>query len=167
MPAAPYGRALHGCGFRHEGGGRLGRDRALAISIQLLGPGNSGVQVGFGEDDANGNGVVDGAESPTAGVAGRASAVLQAPTGYSGIYRAWNLDLNGDNAPDDPWHFGTATQYPVLSADLNGDGQARWQEFGYQLRKGPMLSANSPAGQARVELSWTAVETSHWSRPRL
>ena len=122
----------------------------------------SGVQVGFGEDDANGNGVVDGAESPTAGVAGRASAVLQAPTGYSGIYRAWNLDLNGDNAPDDPWHFGTATQYPVLSADLNGDGQARWQEFGYQLRKGPMLSANSPAGQARVELSWTAVETSHW-----
>ena len=122
----------------------------------------SGVQVGFGEDDANGNGIVDGAESPTAGVAGWATAALQAPTDYSGIYRVWNLDLDGDNAPDDPWHFGTAAQYPVLSADLNGDGQARWQEFGYQLREGPMLSANSPAGQARVELSWTAVETSHW-----
>ena len=123
----------------------------------------SGVQVGFGEDDANGNGVVDGAESPTAGLAGWASATLQAPTDYSGIYRAWNLDLDGDNAPDDPWNFGTAGQYPVLSADLNGDGRVTWQEFGHQLREGPLLTANAPAGQARVELSWTAVETGHWS----
>ena len=123
----------------------------------------SGVQVGFGEDDANGNGVLDGVESPTAGLAGWATATLQAPTDYSGIYRAWNLDLDGDNAPDAPWHFGTATQYPVLSADLNGDGRVTWQEFGRQLREGPLLTANAPAGQARVELSWTAVETGHWS----
>ena len=122
----------------------------------------SGVQVGFGEDDANGNGVVDGTESPTAGVAGRATAALQAPTGYRGIFRAWNLDLDGDNVPDDPWHFGTAAQYPALSADLNADGRVTWQEFGYQLREGPMLNASSPAGQARVELSWTMVETNHW-----
>ena len=39
---------------------------------------------------------------------------LQAPTGYTGIYSAWNLDIDGDNTPDDPWDFGTASEYPIL-----------------------------------------------------
>ena len=42
------------------------------------------------------------------GGTGKTTAELQAPTGYAGIYANWNV--NGD----DPWDFGTSSQYPVL-----------------------------------------------------
>ena len=93
---------------------------------------------------------------------GRTTAALQAPTGYGGIYAAWNRDLNRDGASDDPWDFGTAAQYPVLSMDVDRDGQATWQEFGYQLRAGPTLTATTAAGQG-ISLAWTAVDTSAWT----
>ena len=123
----------------------------------------SGVRVGFGADDANDNGLIDASESSMIGVAGRATSEVQSPTGYSGIYRYWNRDLDGDGKGDDPWHFGTATQYPALSADLDGGGTASWQEHGYQLRSGPTLTVSSTSGQAQVSLSWTAVAANHWS----
>ena len=91
----------------------------------------------------------------------RATAQLQAPTGYSGIYGSWNLDLDGDNAADDPWDFGTASRYPVLSVDTNAIGGPTWEEFGYQLREGPALTAT--AEETRVSLRWDAVAASHWS----
>ncbi len=90
---------------------------------------------------------------------GKTTLELQAPTGSSGIYQGWNLDLDGDSVND--WHFGTASQYPVLSMDVNGDQQVRWQEFGYQLREGPTLTAAAETTQ--VVLSWTAVTANHWS----
>ena len=34
------------------------------------------------------------------------------PTGFSGIYQSWNADL---------WHFGMASQYPALKANVDGD----------------------------------------------
>ena len=48
------------------------------------------------------------------GGAGKTTRELQAPTGYTGIYTDWNADVDGDDRPDDPWDFGTSTQYPVL-----------------------------------------------------
>ena len=90
---------------------------------------------------------------------GKTTVELQAPTGSSGIYRNWSLDLDGDSVND--WHFGTASQYPVLSVDTNGVGGATWQEFGYQLREGPPLTAAVHSGQ--VVLTWTPVDTGHWS----
>ena len=45
---------------------------------------------------------------------GYATAALQEPTGYTGIYENWNIDLDGDNMADDPWHFGAADEYPSL-----------------------------------------------------
>ena len=90
---------------------------------------------------------------------GKTTVELQTPTGTSGIYQSWNLDLDSDQVND--WHFGTASQYPVLSMDVNGDQQVRWQEFGYQLREGPTLTA--AAQPTQVALTWTAV-TSHWSQ---
>ena len=56
-------------------------------------------------------------------------------------------------------------QYPALVADLDGGGIATWQEFGYQVRAGPVLEAVSPAGEARVALDWGGVETGAWSPP--
>ena len=46
---------------------------------------------------------------------GKTTAQLQTPTGFSGIYQSWNADL---------WHFGTASQFPALKANVDGQGQA-------------------------------------------
>ena len=109
----------------------------------------SGVRVGIGSGGGFARGLT--------------TAALQTPTGYEGIYRAWDADLDADGLPNHPWTFGTSTQYPALSADTDGDGRATWQEFGYQLRAGPALTATTTAGAARVVLSWTAVDASHWN----
>ncbi len=115
----------------------------------------SGREVGVGTDDwPHGNGRVDGDDTATPGVAGKVTAEIQSPEGYLGIYRNWNAD--GSN----PWHFGSSTQYPVLRADMDGDGEATWWEFGYQLRDTPRLTATIEDGKAN--LAWTAVDTSHW-----
>ena len=53
---------------------------------------------------------------------------LQSPTGYAGIYANWNVDIDGDSRPDDPWDFGGTTTYPALkfagqnSTDYDADG---------------------------------------------
>ena len=60
----------------------------------------------------------------------RAALITPAETGgYTGIYADWDVDLdNADNdynyttGGDDPWDFGTDSQYPVLDIDFNGDG---------------------------------------------
>ena len=48
------------------------------------------------------------------GGVGQTTAELQSPTGYTGIYAGWNLDLDGDGEGDKPWDFGGPGQYPVL-----------------------------------------------------
>ncbi len=65
---------------------------------------------------------------------GKTTAQLQTPTGYTGIYAAWNVDLDGDGNMDDPWDFGEDDEYPALKADSNGDGIFTWHEFGDQGR---------------------------------
>ena len=44
----------------------------------------------------------------------KTSEELQTPTDYTGIYASWNLDLDGVSGADDPWDFGTASDYPRL-----------------------------------------------------
>ena len=56
-----------------------------------------------------------GTPPATATAAGHSSAHLKTPTGYTGIYATWNLDLDGDTFPDYLWDFGTATEYPGLN----------------------------------------------------
>ena len=46
--------------------------------------------------------------------AGHSTAALQSPTNYTGIYAGWNVNVNGRAGADDPWHFGTSAQYPIL-----------------------------------------------------
>ena len=58
---------------------------------------------------------------------------LQTPTAYGtamDIYANWNIDVDGDSNSDDPWDFGTASQYPALKVDFNGDGETSVGEFG-------------------------------------
>ena len=149
-------------------GGLVGTESSLWIVSSYWDRETSGVRVGVGQDDLDDNGVIDGAESLRVGVEGLTTAELQGPTDYTGIYRSWNVDLDrsplGDeDDADDPWDFGTATQYPVLSVDVDDTAGATWQEFGYQLRAGPTLTATTTSGQPRVSITWTAVDVSPWT----
>ncbi len=59
----------------------------------------------------------------------KSKADLREPTGYTGIYQNWNVDLDGKDGPDDPWDFWTDIRYPRLKADRDGDGRPTRQEF--------------------------------------
>ena len=93
---------------------------------------------------------------------GQTTTQLQTPTGYSGIYADWNVDLDGDGTNNDPWDFGETDEYPVLAVDFDGNGDTTWQEFGYQLRESPPLTVTTDTGL--IVLSWDAV-TPHWTAP--
>ena len=99
---------------------------------------------------------------------GKTTAQLQSPTGYTGIYRDWNADLdnadrNDDDATgaDDFWDFGTGSQYPALKADIDGDGNATAAEFGRQGRD--VLSAVVISSVTSGTGSLTVV----WSEPSI
>ena len=53
-------------------------------------------------------------QAASAGGTGQTSSALQTPTGYAGIYDAWNLNLDGIGSADSPWDFGSDSQYPML-----------------------------------------------------
>ncbi len=53
-------------------------------------------------------------QSTSRGGVGKSTSELRAPTAYTGIYAAWNVNLDGVAGGDNPWDFGTSTQYPVL-----------------------------------------------------
>ncbi len=48
------------------------------------------------------------------GGSGQSTSNLQTPTGYTGIYSTWNANIDGVTGNDDPWDFGTGSQYPAL-----------------------------------------------------
>ena len=76
---------------------------------------NAGGLVGSNEADVTDSYWDTQTSGHATGSGGRTTARLKSPTGYSGIYSNWNLDLDGDGTNDSPWHFGTGSQYPVLS----------------------------------------------------
>ena len=54
------------------------------------------------------------ASSGSTASAGQTTTALQGPTGYTGIYSGWNINLDADTEDDNPWDFGQANQYPAL-----------------------------------------------------
>ena len=133
-------------------GGLIGRNRGAASAAYAIGDVNGGDNAG-GLIGSN-SGVVAASywnvqtsyqtigvgAGNLDGISGKTTAELQAPTGYTGIYRAWGTDLDnadGDfnpaTGPDDFWDFGASSQYPVLKADFNGDGEMDWRDFGVQI----------------------------------
>ena len=56
-----------------------------------------------------------GVNAGSTAATGYTTAQLQSPTAYDGIYRNWNLDLDGDYELDYPWDFGSSRQYPRLN----------------------------------------------------
>ena len=83
---------------------------AATVRDSYWGTDTSGVTVGIGNDDADDSGAIDDPETAQAGATGQTTAALQRPTGYTGSYATWNLDLNGDGCADNPlalrYHVG-------------------------------------------------------------
>ena len=81
--------------------------------------------------DSTTSGCVSGGSAGcTTSAAGTAQTThqLQAPVTYTGIYSAWNANLDGVAGGDHPWYFGKHTEYPALiygttvAYDRDGDG---------------------------------------------
>ena len=53
-------------------------------------------------------------QAQSAGGEGKTTSELQSPTGNTGIYQDWNVDLGDDGPVGGPWNFGMADQYPTL-----------------------------------------------------
>ena len=89
--------------------------------------------------------------SASASGTGKTAAELVTPTGYVAIYADWNVDLDGDGTPDDPWDFGTDGQYPVLKRA--GPGVAA------QRRRMPTVPApTQKSGTFSISATASAVE---------
>ncbi len=74
----------------------------------------SGATVGNSYWDTTTSGITG-----TGAGAGQITTALQSPTAYgaTGIYSAWDVDLDGETGGDDPWDFGSNAQYPALKYD--------------------------------------------------
>ena len=81
---------------------------------------------------------------------GKTGAELRAPTGYTGIYANWNLDLDGDSANDNPWDFGADYNNPTLR-----------QAGGKQQGPGPVsgltaVPSDSTGQSSNLVVTWSA-----------
>ena len=120
----------------------------------------SGQQVGVGSDDADNSGVIEGTETETPGATGKTTRELKTPTDYADadpdtedIYADWNLNVDDDlntgdptTGGDDPWDFGTASQYPVLQVDFTGDGKIDADDIDPQRRSSGGGSGGGSSG---------------------
>ncbi len=124
-----FGTTVSSPGARNIVGGLVGSNAHSSAVVEysyaasaVTATGSSTIGVGcLTVNDLGGtNGTIRGSYySSTACTAGgdgtaQTATQLQAPTGYTGIYGSWNRDLDGVAGGDDPWEFGTASQYPVL-----------------------------------------------------
>ena len=74
----------------------------------LVGGGGGGVADSYWDT------VVSGTTTSATG-AGQTTAALTAPSGYTGIYADWNVDIDSDGRADNPWLFSDAgDRYPLL-----------------------------------------------------
>ncbi len=117
-----------GAGF---GGGLIGRHSgSLSVSYAagrvtgsatstaggLIGDASAAVTASYCDTQATTqDNCIGRADPATITAAGHPTAALKTPTGYTGIYESWNIDLDGDGNNDYPWNFGEATQYPALN----------------------------------------------------
>ena len=79
----------------------------------LVGAGSGTVTNAYWDTDTSG--IPDDAD--TNAPEGKTSSELQTPTAYgtgSSLYANWNVNVDGVSGNDDPWDFGTASQWPVL-----------------------------------------------------
>ena len=160
-------------------GGLVGRNYGTIIACYATGDANGASDVGglVGENTStvtNSYFDSDASNRPASDFYSKTTAELQTPTAYGtgmDIYANWNIDVDngqpigvddgteaGDATADNPWDFGTNSEYPALRVDFNVNGTPSVVEFGTQPRAAPDAPAalTATAANAEVTLSWTA-----------
>ena len=138
--------------------------RAITSGDFLLG--SAGGLVGFTTTGTATNSYWDTATSGVSASAvgtGKTTSQLQSPVGYTGDYANWNLNLDGVTGNDDPWAFGTASQYPVLKY---GGQTASQQRVTVTLTVSPSTIWESTVGDSTRATSATLTVTpsSAWDK---
>ena len=93
----------------------LGKQTATATGGTATTGGFAGSNSGTITDsywDTATSGIAD--DTGNAAPEGKTTSELQTPTTETGIYANWDVNVDGVPGNDDPWDFGTASQYPVL-----------------------------------------------------
>ncbi len=80
------------------------------------------------------------------------TSALQTPTSKTGIYSTWDDNVDGTTGDDNPWDFGTASQYPVLHVGILDKADQRATRLG----QATGLTASTGAASA-LKVAWTAV----------
>ncbi len=98
--------------------GAVSRSSGTATTIGgLIGAVEMGFSASASYYDSTTSGCVSGGSNGcTTSAAGttQTTSALQSPTGYTGIYAAWNANLDGVAGADDPWDFAGSSAYPAL-----------------------------------------------------
>ena len=132
-------------------GGLVGQDDSGTISDSYWNTATAGVKVSVGSDDEDGNGEINGTEAETTGATGKTTEELRSPTkddpyAAGSIYENWDLNVDNTGGADDPWYFGTASDYPVLklNIDLNGDDTVNDEDWKTQQPPSPPSPPPAP-----------------------
>ena len=132
-------------------GGLVGQDDSGTISDSYWNTATAGVKVSVGSDDEDGNGEINGTEAETTGATGKTTEELRSPTkddpyAAGSIYENWDLNVDNTGGADDPWYFGTASDYPVLklNIDLNGDDTVDEEDWKTQQPASPPSPPPAP-----------------------
>ncbi len=144
-------------------GGLIGNNQnSNAFTASYWDTETSGLSVGLGSDDTDDNGMIDGSETVTTGVAGYTTAELKGPTTKSsGIYATWDdqdiFDVGGGTTFD-PWDLGepgSSAQYPRLTSPFDGSirGGSNDNHFGPQ-HLGPVSGLSATVAGSNLTISW-------------
>ena len=122
------GRVTGASGAATTTGGLVGENRANHTVTGGDNRGESRTSITASYWDIAGTGIAD--DSDDDAPEGKTTVALQTPTAYgtsssTDIYFAWNVNVDGVGGNDDPWDFGTASQYPVLQFGYDAVGIAR------------------------------------------
>ena len=116
--------SAHGTTLTAQVGGLVGTNEGTITASYARGPvafsgsaaaggGLVGANIGTGRATASYWDTATSGQAASPAGTGQTSSALKTPTGYTGIYASWNLNLDGAAGGDKPWYFGAANQYPI------------------------------------------------------
>ena len=98
------------------------------------------------------------AQTPS-GVTNKSETELKTPAGYTGIYANWNIDLDNDTNVDDPWSFGTNSEFPTIKYNSPRETHSQQQPATFTLAASPTTIYESTLGGADRDTSSTITAT--------
>ncbi len=134
-------------------GGLVGNNRAYVKASYSVARTDGGGLVGTGSGAVTysyWDTVASGATTSVTGT-GLTTAALMAPSGYTGIYEDWNVDVDGRGGGDNPWRFSAAgNRYPLLRQLPASAGSAPTGSI-------LLTAAADPAGDDAADLELVSV----------